>query len=195
MTGRADAVLATSLLRRTRVTTVLLVVGAAALTALAAQVRVPIPGTPVPVTGQTFAVLLTGAALGWRNGAAGQILYVLVGLAGMPVFQDAQSGWSYATGATGGYLVGFVAAAALVGYLAERRQDRTVAAAVPAFLAGTVVIYLLGVPWLARTLDVSWTEAVTLGMTPFLLGDLAKAAAAGLLLPAAWKLTGPGRSA
>jgi biotin transport system substrate-specific component len=188
MTGRADAVLATSLLRRTRVTTAALVVGAAVLTALAAQIRVPIPGTPVPVTGQTFAVLLTGAALGARLGAAGQMLYVLAGLAGMPVFQDAQSGWSYATGATGGYLVGFVAAAALVGYLAQRRQDRTVAAAVPAFLAGTVVIYLLGVPWLARTLDVSWTEAVTLGMTPFLLGDLAKAAVAGLLLPASWKL-------
>ena len=182
-------VIAGAVLPRHRVTTASLVIGFALLTALAAQIRLPLPFTPVPITGQTFAVLLAGAALGSKAGAASQGLYLLMGLA-FPVYSGGNSGWEYATGATGGFLVGFIAAAWIVGALAERQQDRTVVTAIPAFLTGSVVIYACGVPWLASNLGVSWVEAVGLGLTPFLLGDLAKALLAGALLPTAWKLAG-----
>jgi biotin transport system substrate-specific component len=176
-----------AVLPRNKVATGVLIVSFALLTGLAAQVRVPLPFTPVPITGQTFAVLLSGAALGRYAGAASQGLYVILGLF-LPFYAGGASGWSYASGATGGFLLGFVAAAWFVGYLAEQRQDRAVASAVPAFLTGSVVIYLCGVPWLANVLDVSWTRAVELGMAPFVLGDLIKVGFAGALLPATWRL-------
>lgn len=169
--------------------TAILVVGFALLTAAAAQLRINLPFTPVPITGQTFAVLLAGASLGSLAGGASQLLYVALGAAGLPFYANGESGWEVVTGATGGYLVGFIAAAYVVGLLAERRQDRAIASAVPAFLTGSVVIYLFGVPWLAHIVDVSWTEAAALGLTPFIIGDLIKAAVAGTLLPAAWKVT------
>lgn len=184
----SPSVLSTRILPRRTAITVTLVVGFALMTALAAQVRVPLPFTPVPVTGQTFAVLLAGAALGSKAGAASQGLYVLLGLTGLPFFQGGNGGWAYATGPTLGYLVGFVAAAAAVGYLAERKQDRTVATALPAFLAGTVLIYLFGVAWLMISLPTGPTDALTKGLVPFVVGDLLKVALAGTLLPAAWKL-------
>ena len=176
------------LLPRTRARTVALVVGFALLTAAAAQITIPLPWTPVPLTGTTFAVLLAGAALGWRAGAASQILYNALALAGLPFYQDGQSGWTYATGATGGYLVGFVVAAAVVGFLAERGQDRTLATSVPAMLAGTAVIYVFGVLWLGHVLEASAVTALELGMLPFVIGDSVKLAIAGALLPAAWRL-------
>ena len=186
----SPSVLSTRILPRRAVITATLVVGFALLTAAAAQVRVPLPFTPVPVTGQTFAVLLAGAALGSRAGAASQGLYVLLGLGGLPFFQGGNGGWSYATGPTMGYLVGFVVAAAVVGSLAERAQDRTVATALPAFLAGTVVVYLFGVAWLMVSLSTDLTDAIAKGLAPFVIGDLLKVALAGTLLPAAWKLIG-----
>ena len=125
-----DAVVApqtlADLLPRVRVRTPALVIGFALLTAVAAQITIPLPWTPVPVTGQTFAVLVAGAALGWRRGAASQLLYVAMGAVGLPFYADGASGWDGLSGATGGYLVGFVIAAALVGALAERRHDRSV---------------------------------------------------------------------
>lgn len=178
------------LLPRTRARTVALVVGFALLTAAAAQVTIPLPWTPVPVTGQTFAVLLAGATLGWRAGGASQLLYVALGAVGLPFYADGAGGWQVATGATGGYLVGFVVAAALVGLLAEHGQDRTVLTSVPAMLAGTAVIYLFGVTWLAAVLDVDATTAMTKGLLPFLIGDAIKLVAAGLVLPAAWRVAG-----
>ena len=177
----------------TRERAVLLVVGAALLTALAAQVSFALPFTPVPVTGQTFAVLLAGTALGSRLGAASQALYVALGALGLPFYADGDGGWQSATGATAGYLVGFVVAAAVLGALAERRQDRSVLTALPAMLAGTAVIYAMGAWWLAVHLDLSAAEAVELGVAPFLLGDAVKLAAAGLLLPATWTLVGKRR--
>lgn len=183
-------VLSLRILPRSRITTVVLVVAFAGLTALAAQIRIPLGFTPVPLTGQTFAVLLTGAALGFRGGAAAQSLYVAAGLAGFPVFQGGEGGWSYATGATAGYLVGFIVAAAVVGYLAEQGQDRRVSTAIPAMLAGNSMIYLLGVPWLMHILNTDLAGGLTAGLAPFLVGDLLKTAAAGLLLPAVWKLVG-----
>ena len=188
-TAIPSRVLAGVVLPRHRVTTAVLVTAFALLTAAAAQVRIPLPFTPVPITGQTFAVLLSGAVLGSRAGAASQGLYLLLGLL-FPFYAGGNQGWEYATGATGGFLIGFIVAAWAVGALAERQQDRTLATAVPAFLTGSVIIYCLGVPWLARTLNVSWVEAVELGLAPFVLGDLAKAALAGALLPMAWRLAG-----
>lgn len=176
------------LLPRSRVRTVALVVGFALITAAAAQITIPLAWTPVPLTGTTFAVLLAGAALGWRAGAASQLLYNVLALAGLPFYQDGQSGWTYATSATGGYLVGFVVAAAVVGFLAERGQDRSLATSVPAMLAGTAVIYLFGVAWLGHVLDASAITALEKGMLPFVIGDALKLVVAGALLPAAWRL-------
>jgi biotin transport system substrate-specific component len=175
-------------LPRSRAVSLGLVVGFALLTALTAQLVIPLPFTPVPITGQTFAVLLAGAALGGTLGAVSMALYVLLGTVGLPFFAEGSSGWEVVRGATGGYLVGFIVAAWLVGKLAERRQDRTVATAIPLFLLGSVVIYLFGVPWLAASLGVSGTEAMERGLVPFIVGDLLKVAVAGLLLPATWAL-------
>ncbi|NNC93031.1 MAG: biotin transporter BioY [Acidimicrobiia bacterium] len=183
--------LASAVLPRKRAVTIALVVSFTLLTAAAAQFRISLPFTPVPITGQTFAVLLAGGVLGSRAGAASQALYWLSGLA-FPFYAGGGQGWEVATGATGGYLAGFIVAAWVVGSLAERGQDRTVATAVPAFLAGTVIIYLFGVPWLAQELNVSWQRAVELGAVPFVIGDLVKVALAGLLLPGAWRLTARG---
>jgi biotin transport system substrate-specific component len=181
--------IAARVLPRTRTVTAVLVVGFALLTALMAQVVIPLWFTPVPITGQTFSVLLAGATLGWRAGAASMALYVALGAVGLPFYAEAEGGWQAATGTTGGYLLGFVVAAALVGHLAERQQDRTVVTAIPAFLAGTVV-YLFGVPWLANELNVGATRAMELGMVPFVVGDLAKVVLAGVALPAAWRMAG-----
>lgn len=186
----APSVLSTRILPRRATITVAMVIGFALLTAAASQVRVPLPFTPVPVTGQTFAVLLAGVTLGSRAGASSQALYVLLGLAGFPFFAGGNRGWEYATGATLGYLIGFVVAAAVVGYLAEQKKDRDVATALPAFLAGTAVIYLFGVSWLMVSLQTGFFDAASKGMIPFLVGDVLKVALAGTLLPGVWKLVG-----
>jgi biotin transport system substrate-specific component len=185
-----SAVISQRALPRSGVVAVLLVVAAAALTAVAAQWRVLLPFTPVPITGQTFAVLLTGAALGWKLGATGQLLYVAVGALGAPVFSDASGGFDVIVGATGGYLLGFVFAAGVVGWMAELRQDRTFATMFTAFILGSVVIYIFGAIGLMISAEMSVVGAVEAGVVPFLLGDLLKAAAAGILLPGAWKLLG-----
>jgi biotin transport system substrate-specific component len=171
---------------------VALVGGFAVLTAVFAQVEFTLGLTPVPITGQTFAVLLAGAALGWQRGLASQALYWVAGIM-MPFawYADGTHGWQVAHGTTAGYLAGFVIAAAVVGYLAERGQDRTVATSVPAMLAGTAVIYTCGVLWLAYKLNVpvadGETNAIELGLTPFLVGDALKLTAAGLITPLAWQ--------
>lgn len=183
----APATLA-DLLPSSKVRTAALVLAGALLTAVAAQVSFHVPWTPVPITGQTFAVLLVGAALGARRGAASQALYVALGAAGLPFYADGDGGWTAATGATAGYLVGFVAAAFVVGLLAERRQDRSFVTSVPAMLTGSAVVYLFGTTWLAHHVGVSGAEAVELGLTPFVIGDALKLLAAGALLPAAWKV-------
>ena len=186
-----SAVIAQRIVPRSRVNSVLLVIGAAALTALAAQWEIHLPFTPVPVTGQTFAVLLTGAALGMTLGAAGQAVYVVAGAAGLPVYAGGTSGWETASAqGSAGYLIGFIFAAGLVGFMAQRRQDRTFPTMFTAFIAGSFIIYAFGVAGLMILLDMTFTEAVVAGVVPFVLGDIIKAAAAGLLLPGAWKLVG-----
>ena len=177
------------LLPRAAVRDVALVVGAALLTALCAQIVVPLGFSPVPVTGQTFAVLLTAAALGPLRGLLGQALYVLLGFVGLPFYSDAGSGPQVLFGATGGYLIGFVVAGAVVGWCARRGLDRDVRSAAVAFLLGSVVIYAIGVPWLAVVADMTLGEAVVAGLLPFIPGGILKAALAAGLLPAAWRLT------
>lgn len=173
---------------RTLARDVALVLGAVALTALAAQVRIPVPGLPVPVTGQTFAVLLGAAALGPARGALAQALYLAVGVGGLPVFTGGAAGWEVVAGSSGGYLVGFVAAAAVVGMLARRGADRHVLTTVLAYAAGTATIYAVGVPWLALTTGMAPAAALWAGSVVFLAGDALKAVVAGVLLPAAWRL-------
>jgi biotin transport system substrate-specific component len=186
-----SAVIAQRVVPRSRVNSVLLVIGAAALTALAAQWEIHLPFTPVPVTGQTFAVLLTGAALGMTLGAAGQAVYVVAGAFGLPVYAGGEGGWDTASAqGSAGYLIGFIFAAGFVGFMAERRQDRTFPTMFTAFIAGSFIIYAFGVAGLMILLDMTFSEAVVAGVVPFVLGDIIKAAAAGLLLPGAWKLVG-----
>jgi biotin transport system substrate-specific component len=169
---------------RLSVRAVLVVLGSA-LVALSAQVAIPLPGSPVPVTGQTFAVLLVGAALGSRLGAASVGLYVVEGLMGLPVFAGGTSGPARLAGPTGGYLAGFVIAAYVVGSLAERGWDRRVWSCVLAMLAGEIVIYVFGLAWLSRfPLPSGVLQA---GLLPFLVGDAYKVALAAVALPAAWR--------
>jgi len=183
------AVLADAL-PRSRARDVVLVVGAALFTALCAQFEIPVPGSPVPVSGQTFAVILGAAALGAHRGAAAMALYVLLGAVGLPFYSGGDGGVQHLFGATGGYLVGFIVAGWVVGKLAERGQDRTFLRAAPAFAAGQLVIFGLGVPWLAVSADLTPGEAISAGFTPFIVGGIVKAALAGALLPSAWRLVG-----
>ena len=165
----------------------LLVCAGALLTALAAQIAIPVPPSPVPVTGQTLAVVIAGAALGARRGAASQLLYVLLGLA-LPVYADGASGPDVLWGATGGYLIGFVIAAGLIGRVAELGADRRPLLAFLAFCGGQLVIFGIGVPWLKVSTDIGWADAVRNGFTPFIVGGLIKAAIGAAAVPAAWRL-------
>jgi biotin transport system substrate-specific component len=160
-----------------------LIAGAALLTGLSAKVSFPVPGTPVPVTLQTFAVLLSGAALGLHRAAISMALYLVAGLAGVPLF--AASG-----DATLGYVVGFFLAASVVGALASRGGDRTVWRTIGTMAVGTVLIYAIGMPWLMVSTGMDLPTAFAQGVVPFLIGDGLKVLVAAGLLPAAWKLTG-----
>jgi biotin transport system substrate-specific component len=151
-----------------------------------AQIRIPLPFTPVPLTGQTFAVLLVGAALGAKRGAASLALYTVMGALGLPFFAGGASGLAYMSGPTLGYLVGFVVAAYVVGLLAERGLERSVRTSLVPFLVGTLIIYFFGAGWLA--VSFGFEKALALGVLPFLIGDAIKLVLAALALPAAWKL-------
>ena len=164
----------------------LIILGSLFVAALA-QVEIPLPFTPVPITGQTFGVLLVGAALGSKRGAASLTLYLAEGALGLPFFAGGAHGLSVLTGATAGYLLGFIGAAYVIGRLAEKGLERSVSTSFIPFLVGTVLIYACGVTWLAVMLG-SWSKAVTFGLIPFLIGDIIKLLAASLALPAAWKL-------
>ncbi|MFG3422570.1 biotin transporter BioY [Micromonospora sp. NPDC049460] len=164
---------------------VVLVVGAIAMTGAAAQIALPVPGSPVPITGQTFAVLLAGAALGPTRGAVSMLLYVAAGGFGLPWFAGGASGFGTATL---GYLLGFVLAAALVGRLALAGADRRPWRTIGMMAAGNTLIYLVGVPWLAVATGVGLPRALALGFVPYLIGDVLKAVLAAGLLPGAWRL-------
>lgn len=201
--GSAHRVLADVLVPdRSRVLTVLtdvaLVAAGTAIVAIAAQIAIPF--WPVPLTGQTFAVLLVGTALGPLRGASSMTLYLVLGVLGAPIFSEGKSGSLFAL-TSGGYIVGFIAAAAVVGWLARRAWDRKVLGMFVTFLTGSVVIYAFGLPWLYFSLGnlgpAVWHDAlgyetllgatVGAGLFPFLLGDVVKAILAAALVPLAWK--------
>ncbi|MFD9437070.1 biotin transporter BioY [Streptomyces sp. NPDC060002] len=181
--ARPGRVLA-DLLPASRVRDIALVLGGAALTGLAAQIAVPVPGSPVPVTGQTFAALLVGTTLGVRRGVSSLAVYALAGLAGVPWFAGGGSGVSVSFG----YILGMILATAAVGALARRGADRSVPRMAATMLLGEAIIYLVGVPYLAYAADMSASAAIAAGLTPFLIGDAVKAVLAMGLLPTAWKL-------
>ncbi|PJE94228.1 biotin transporter BioY [Streptomyces carminius] len=190
-TVRPGAVLAdvlpASTAARARVRDAALVLGGAALTGVAAQLAVPVPGSPVPVTGQTFAALLVGAGLGARRAFAALGLYAAAGVAGVPWFSDGGSG---AAMPAFGYILGMLLAAVVVGALARRGGDRGVLRTAGTMAVGTVIIYGVGVPYLALATGMSAGEALAAGLVPFLVGDVLKAALAMGALPAAWRLVG-----
>ncbi len=170
----------------------LIVLGSLIVAGLA-QVSLRLPFTPVPVTGQTLAVLVVGASLGPVRGGISLLLYLAEGAAGLPVFAEGGAGPAplLFPSVTGGYLWGFVAAAFVVGSLAERRWDRRLSSAIGAMLLGEVVIFFCGVVWLSAALGVPGSEALELGLYPFVLGELVKLLVAAGILPAAWKLSAP----
>lgn len=186
----APTVLTGRVLTSNRARVVTAVFAFATFTAVAAQWRIAVPFTPVPITGSTFGVLLTGAALGTRLGSFSMLTYLVAGIIGFPVFTEGGSGFDTFLGATGGYLIGFVFASAVVGAMAERRHDRKMISAVTMFLTGSFVIYAFGVAGLMINLGFHFNQAVLQGVAPFVFGDVIKATVAGLVLPLAWRLVG-----
>jgi biotin transport system substrate-specific component len=166
------------------VKTVLAVVGAC-LIAAAAQISITLPFTPVPITGQTFAVASTAAALGLGTGAAASFLYVAAGLVGLPVYADGTSGWHVLSSASGGYLVGFIGCALIVGWCGNRGWTSRFSSTVAAMLVGETVIYICGLVWLRHVLHTSLERTFELGLYPFVVGDLLKIYAAAAVLPVA----------
>lgn len=169
-----------------RVRDALLICAGAALTILGAQVSIHVPPSPVPITGQTLGVVVAGAALGWRRGALSQLLYLCLGLF-LPVYADGASGPEVLFGATGGYIVGFIIAAALMGWFAERGFDRNPLYAFAGFCLAQLAIFGLGVPWLQLETGMSWADAIHNGFTIFIVGGLIKAAIGSVTVPAAWR--------
>jgi biotin transport system substrate-specific component len=170
---------------------VALILSGAVLTAIAAQIAIPM--WPVPITGQTFAVLLVGAVLGASRAAFSMIAYFSMGAAGLPVFTGAVSGITFGT--TFGYQVGFIAAAAVVGWLAQLNWQRKISGVLASFAIGNAIIYLFGLPWLAFALSnlgmtANVSTVLAAGLIPFLLGDAIKMALAAAALPLAWKYLG-----
>lgn len=176
------------LLPRSRARDVGLVGAGVLLTALLAQVAVPVPGSPVPITGQTLAVVLTAAALGPVRGTAVQGTYIALAAIGLPFYSDASGGVDVVLGATGGYVFGFLPAAYLIGLAARRGVDRRLWTSVPMFAAGQAVIFAIGVPWLALATGMDAGQALDAGFYPFIVGGLVKASVAAILLGGAWSV-------
>lgn len=170
-----------------RVRDAALILGGALLTVLGAQIAIAVPPSPVPITGQTLAVVLAGSCLGARRGAASQLLYVTLGLF-LPVYSDGEQGFDVIWGATGGYLVGFILAAYIVGTLAEHGADRRPLIAFLAFAGGQLSIFAIGVPWLKVATGMDWNDAIHNGFTIFIVGGIVKALMAGALASSAWRL-------
>lgn len=162
-----------------------LVTGGAALTGVLAQIAIPLPFTPVPLTMQTFGVLLVCASLGSARGLLSMLLYAVVGVAGVPWFAEGGSGFG---GASFGYVVGFILAAAVVGRLAERGSTHSPVHTAGVMVLGNLAIYAIGVPWLMATVHVGLPTALTLGVVPFLVGDLIKVLACSGVFPGTWHL-------
>jgi biotin transport system substrate-specific component len=190
-TGRPT--IADRLFSRTIALDLVLVAAGAALTAIAAQIAIPL--WPVPVTMQTLAVLLVGVSLGAVRGALSMVLYAVLGTVGLPVFSDLESGFGVIAGPTGGYIIGFIFAAGLTGWLAQREWDRKVLRSILAFLGGTVVVFAFGLPWLAFALGTlgfpnDLNAVLQGGLYPFIIGGVAKALLAAGIMAALWRAVG-----
>lgn len=181
--------LADRLIRRSIATDIVLVLAGALFTAALAQVTIPL--WPVPVTGQTLAVLLVGSTLGAVRGATSLATYALIGVLGLPVFAPNDDG-SHLTGMAAltapsfGYIIGFILSAALVGWIAERAGDRKILGAVLSFLGGTVATFAIGLPWLAISLGLTVAQTLEFGLYPFIIGGLIKAGIAAIIIPGVW---------
>ncbi len=165
----------------------ILVFSGAVLTVIAARISIPLPPSPVPITGQTFAVVVVGASLGASRGFCSLLLYVSMGLF-LPVYSNGTQGWDVLWGATGGYLIAFPIAAALIGFLAEKGADRKPLLAFLTFALGQLVIFGIGVPWLKVVSGMGWDKAIYNGMIVFIIGGLIKSLLAGITLPLVWRL-------
>ena len=183
--GRAGNAVLADLIPGARIRDAALVLSATAFLIIAGQLSIPLWFTPVPLSLATFAVLLSGAALGPARAGLSTMLYLGLGMVGAPVFASQASGWSFASF---GYVVGFVPAAIVVGALARRRADRSVVTTAATAALGSLLVYAMGLPWLMAFLDVDLATGLELGVYPFLAGDALKALAAALLLPAAWRV-------
>jgi biotin transport system substrate-specific component len=170
-----------------RVRDAVLVVSGALLTALFAQISIKVPGSPVPITGQTLAVGLVGATLGMRRGMASLALYAVLGLF-LPFYADGESGWDVVWGASGGYIIGFIFAAGFIGWMAEHGADRNVVMAFLAFVGGQLLIFAFGLVGLKISVGESWGWTIHNGFTIFIFGGLVKAAIGAVVLPSAWGL-------
>lgn len=177
--------------RSTAVTYSLFILGGVAFIAAMAQISIPVPGSPVPVTGQTLAVLLVGTTYGARLGFATFATYLLAGIAGAPIFAPSATlpnhGIDRVLGATGGYLFGMLLASAYLGYLADRRSDQKFHTSYPALLAGTAITFTFGLTWLHFYTGMSYEETIAAGLTPFIIGEALKIAIVGTSLPLIWR--------
>ena len=177
--------------RSTALTYALFLVGGVLFIAAMAQVSIPVPGSPVPVTGQTLAALLVGTTYGARLAFATFSTYLLAGIAGAPIFApsatSANHGIDRVMGATGGYLIGMLMASLVLGYLADRKADQKFLTSYPALLLGEVIIFGVGLTWLHNSLDLSWSATIAAGFTPFIFGEFLKIAIVGTSLPLLWK--------
>jgi biotin transport system substrate-specific component len=191
MSMHSGSLRATVFPRSTALTEALFVVGGIGFISLLAQIAIPVPGSPVPVTGQTLAVLLIGTTYGARLGFITFATYILAGVAGAPIFAPsataANHGLDRLLGATGGYLVGMLIASLLLGYLADRKADQKFRTSFPALLLGDLIIFTFGLAWLHASLDMTWAATFKAGLTPFILGEALKIAITATSLPLVWR--------
>jgi biotin transport system substrate-specific component len=191
MSIQSGSLRATVFPRSSALTQVLFVAAGVAFISLLAQIAIPVPGSPVPVTGQTLAVLLIGTTYGARLGVLTFATYLLAGIAGAPIFApsatSANHGIDRLIGATGGYLVGMLIASLVLGYLADRKADQKFRTSFPALLLGDAIIFTFGLLWLQQTLDLSWSKTIAAGFTPFILGEALKIAITATSLPLVWR--------
>lgn len=188
MTFPASSLRASLLPRSTALTHATFVAGGTLFLAALAQISIPIPGSPVPVTGQTLGVLLIGTTYGSGLGLTTFAIYLLAGIAGAPVFAGASYGIEKITGATGGYLIGMMVATFLLGVLANRQLDQKFLTALPTMLIGSITIFSFGLVWLHHFTGKDWIWTINAGLTPFIFGEILKIAIVGTSLPVVWRI-------
>jgi biotin transport system substrate-specific component len=188
MTFAAGSLRARVMPRSSAISNIALISGGVLLLAASAQIAIPVPGSPVPVTGQTLGVLLIGTSYGSGIGLATFAIYLLAGIAGAPVFAGASFGIEKITGATGGYLIGMLITTYVLGLLAKRNLDQKFLTALPSMLLGNVIIFSCGIIWLHHFTGKDWTWTINAGLTPFIVGEILKIVIAGTSLPILWRL-------